>query len=136
MITRLEPRRWVPALTALRREICVLTGVDADRLQTTLRHAPLTDARRLAWQVIRLQGYTLPEIGRMTGGFDHSTVIAALRKVTQDEREVAEELRQFCPRASEDPEKVRTEKARREALFRANVRRWRELCAEDKGAAA
>ncbi len=58
-------------------------GMTAAALKIHRRSAALVEARQVAmWFAIELTAASLPRIGRVFGGFDHTTVMHAHRKVT------------------------------------------------------
>ena len=56
-------------------------GVSLDELLSRDRHKTLVEARQVVMWFLRERGYSLPEIGRLVGGRDHTTVMAALAKL-------------------------------------------------------
>lgn len=63
------------------KEVSELTGVSVDEIKSNRRSKHIVRARFLIWWRARHETfYSLPEIGRRTGGKDHTTVLSGIRK--------------------------------------------------------
>lgn len=51
------------------------------------RKIPYVKARRVAWHLLRERGYSYPMIAQLTGGWDHTTIMTALKRpLTKEEQ--------------------------------------------------
>ena len=77
-----------PGSLAITSDVDYVITVAASALGTTpaemigfSKYRPHTQARHVAMRAARLGGHSFPHIGRAFGGRDHTTVIAACRRV-------------------------------------------------------
>lgn len=132
-------RKWHVDFADVLAAVSKATRVSPKRIQSTERYHKVARARWIGWLIIRQSGYSFPEIGRMTGGFDHATVIHGLRNIDPRGVKTASAILGREIKLAEPVEVDHTaprlplmkEQQRREELFRENVAKWRELCAED-----
>lgn len=118
-------RRWHAIARPVLTAVCERYEIKVIRVESGDTHASAAGPRRVAFLALRLMGLSYPQIGKVTGGYSHTSVLIACRRVTPEEAIAAEQIAaQMGPVAN-------TEASRREALFRANVAKWRELCADD-----
>lgn len=59
-------------------------GVSESLIKSTSRQQNVKYARWCLWKLLREQGYSLKMCGEITGGFDHSSVLNAMRKLEDD----------------------------------------------------
>ena len=86
LLHRLGPTRPAEACTVadVVSATAVRYGVDEEALLARDRRPPVAKARKVAMYLAReLTDYSLPEIGRGFGGRDHSTVLSAVRSVSE-----------------------------------------------------
>lgn len=143
MSPRYLTRKWDPDIADVLADVVSATKVSAKRLQSSERTPYVARARWVAWFILRQRRMTYPEIGRMTGGFDHSTVIHGIKQAQKSHRKLISRIL-GTPGVPETPKIIErmerppaftSEMMRREALFSEHIRKWRELCAEDLRAA-
>ena len=60
--------------------------VDVDELHGPSRHGLVTEARHVAWGLLRREGWSLAELGELTGGRHHTTVLHGVRRVESSEK--------------------------------------------------
>ncbi len=64
--------------------VCEFYGLDPDQLKTRTREREVVLARQIGFYLARkMTGRSLPEIGRQFGGFDHSTIVHAIRRIDE-----------------------------------------------------
>ena len=67
---------------------CRKTGLTKEQILCNRRTAQFVMARRILWNLAReLTGLSYPDIGRRTGGRDHTSVMHALTRMTAEEHE-------------------------------------------------
>lgn len=72
------------SVETIQREVCGYFGLKLSELRSPRRHRAVAWPRQVAMYLSRkLTGCSYPELGQRFGGKDHSTVIAACRKVAQ-----------------------------------------------------
>lgn len=91
----LIPASTVPSLKAVTKAVCAHYGVAPEALLSDDRHKSIARARHVAMYLGKEWcGVSYPELGRAFGGRDHTTALAAVRKVkhlvTEDPRLNAE----------------------------------------------
>jgi len=73
-----------PGNDAIKRAVCRYFQVTKLDLESARRTAAVTKPRQIAmWLARNLTTHSLPAIGRQFGGRDHTTVLAAVRKIDQ-----------------------------------------------------
>ncbi|MGI8844663.1 MAG: chromosomal replication initiator protein DnaA [Thermoleophilaceae bacterium] len=89
LLGRLAPARTTPCSVASIAEASASAfGVEAAQLMARDRRPAVSRARKVAMYLTReLTGQSLPEIGRGFGGRDHSTVLSAVRSVSDAVRQ-------------------------------------------------
>jgi chromosomal replication initiation ATPase DnaA len=85
-IVREGPRK--PMIADILRWACKRFGLDRSDITSPRRHPHIIDGRHAVWVVARaVTTYSLPDIGRHTGHFDHSTVLHAIKhRVPKDKQ--------------------------------------------------
>jgi chromosomal replication initiator protein len=74
--------RSLPTAYSIRQLVCGNYGITISDMDSSSRSRSLVEARHIAmWFIRERLGTSLPELGRLFGGRDHTTVIAALRHV-------------------------------------------------------
>ena len=64
--------------------VCEFYGIEPDQLKARTRERETVLARQIGFYLARkMTGRSLPEIGRQFGGFDHSTIVHAIRRVEE-----------------------------------------------------
>lgn len=71
-------------------EVSVSTGIPPSQIMGRSRLAPVADARALCMFIARRQGFSLSRIGKSMNR-DHTTVLAAIRKMTQRAADIQKE---------------------------------------------
>lgn len=83
----------VPTITDIQIAVCERFGMRHIEMQSTRRQRVLSRPRHIAMYLSReLTPRSLPEIGRMFGNRDHTTVLHAcrqIRKLAEQDRELA-----------------------------------------------
>ena len=80
--------RSKPTFAELFAWTCRKTGLTKEQILCNRRTAQFVMARRILWNLAReLTGLSYPDIGRRTGGRDHTSVMHALTRMTVEERE-------------------------------------------------
>jgi len=76
----------VPESEIICQTICEVLNVKLSDLQVKKRTREICDARFIMYAIIRemYPSYTLRELGRTTGGRDHSSIVNALKKHSWD----------------------------------------------------
>lgn len=76
----------VPESEAICNTICEVLNVKLSELRGEKRTREICDARFIMYAIIRelYPSYTLRELGRTTGGRDHSSIVNALKKHSWD----------------------------------------------------
>lgn len=99
------------------------TGVTCAELASDSRHNRVVNARRLVFLALRLKEKSYPEIGKLCGSYNHSTVLSSVEQATAEEWEQAADISD-----THGNEKALTEEdLRREALFAANCAKWADM---------
>jgi chromosomal replication initiation ATPase DnaA len=76
------PDNETPTIRFIREAICAYFDIDIKDLDGASREARLTWPRHVGfWMAYRYTGRSMPEIGRMFGGKDHTTVLNGIRRV-------------------------------------------------------
>lgn len=88
----LERRTRAAAVLA---EVAAAYVVDVNELHGPSREALVVEARHVAWWLLRRQGWSYAELGELTGGRHHTTVLHGVRRV-----EASAELRAIATRFS------------------------------------
>jgi chromosomal replication initiator protein len=71
-------------IEAIQEEVCRYYGLSLEELKSDRRTKRVVEPRQVAMYLSReLTDASLPAIGRAFGGFDHTTVMHAVRKVTE-----------------------------------------------------
>lgn len=122
-------RPWAREARNVVKAVADLTEVKSQDIETTNRHHRIAHARSMAWQVLRFMGRSLPEIGALSGGFDHSSVFSGLKKLSAEDKEAAAKI--AADLGANDTVAARLEIQRRERLFQGNVALWHAMCAAD-----
>lgn len=69
---------------SIQRAVCEHYGLTQEQLLATTRRREIARPRQVGMYLARkLTSRSLPEIGQYFGGFDHTTVLHACRKVSQ-----------------------------------------------------
>lgn len=81
---------WQPQpIQRIQHAVALRTGIEVAQLRGKSRRQPIARARQMAmWLARRLTDASLPEIGRVFGGRDHTTVLHAIHAT--DARRVAD----------------------------------------------
>ncbi|MDX2253253.1 MAG: helix-turn-helix domain-containing protein [Nitrospira sp.] len=69
------------AVLQMARDACKKIGLTWEQFAGPGRHRALAGPRHAVWRALKMQGCTYPEIARVCGNRDHSTVISGVRKV-------------------------------------------------------
>jgi chromosomal replication initiator protein len=89
-----EPRQITPQMII--DAVAAAYDFAVDELKGPLRTRPLVTARQVAMYIVReLTDYSYPAIGRLFGGRDHTTVIHAVEKISEqmgDRRQIYEQV--------------------------------------------
>lgn len=98
--------RDFPPLELVLRAVCVATKVSKAALVSERRHKPSVRARHLFYFAAReLTPSSLPKIGKICGGRDHSTILHGIRQVVEKreyfEPELSMVMASFQPRDEE-----------------------------------
>ena len=73
----LSPFRWKLII----REVCLKHSVKLNEIMSTRRRRNIVDARHEAFYRLKNEtSLSLPQIGRMMGGFDHTTVLHGVKR--------------------------------------------------------
>lgn len=77
-----KPKRRVVLIAQVVVAVCEYYGLTPEHLAAKGREGETVRARQVAMFLARrMTGRSYPEIGRQMGGFDHSTVLHACRKI-------------------------------------------------------
>lgn len=80
----IDPRSGVQVAKRLIRETAEETGFTVAEIMGEERRAPLARARQLAmWRVSKNTQLSMPRIGNLFGGKDHTTVLHAIRRINE-----------------------------------------------------
>lgn len=80
-VTR-KPAKRIVLIAQVIVATCEFYGLSPEELASKNREGETVRARQIAMYVARkMTGRSYPEIGRQIGGFDHSTVVHAYRKI-------------------------------------------------------
>lgn len=118
-------RKWIGVAESVLTEVSDETEISKGRLQSKDSDAIVSSARRIAFTALRLMGLSYPEVARVCGGYNHSTVLMAVKKARPEEMEVAQVI------ATKLGVVASGEQGRREALHKQNLAKWVELCGDD-----
>jgi chromosomal replication initiation ATPase DnaA len=93
-----QPR---PKVAEIQQAVCAHFGLDAIDMQSECRYQRVTHPRQIAMYLCRkLTVRSLPEIGRLFGGRDHSTVIHAInvveRRIADADNDTGGNVRALC----------------------------------------
>lgn len=78
----MDPKWGVQVAKRVLRETAVEHGFAVPEMQGPSRHAPLARARQLAvWRIAKLTQLSMPHIGKIMGGKDHTTVLHSIRRI-------------------------------------------------------
>jgi len=72
-----------PTLDTLLTEVSSKTGISEEQIKSKRRQQQVCDARHAFFYLAERYGFTLKEIGRFTGGRDHSTALFGRDKIKQ-----------------------------------------------------
>lgn len=76
------------SIATIQTEVCKAHGITREIMLGKIRTVPLTLSRHIAIYLSKqLTPFGLPEIGRRFGGRDHTTVLHAIRRISQIMRE-------------------------------------------------
>lgn len=123
-------RKWKAHLFPLLDAIEALTGVSPDRIRNDSKHRLVSRARGIAWTAMHMRGIGYSEISRITGGYHHTTVMAGVDRCADVDMasRLALNLDLWTVK---DQRSMDDETNRREDLFAAHCKRWREMCRDD-----
>jgi len=123
-----KAKHWDESLRGLMVAVEESTGVKRSELAGDSRHNRVVNARRLVFLVLRLKDKSYPEIGKLCGGYNRSTVLGSVGQATVEEWEQAEELSD----AWGNEKALTAEDLRREELFAANCAKWADMWRSDQ----
>lgn len=119
-------RQWSVKLYPLLTLIADAKGLVVGRMcNVTKPNAEYASAKRVVWQVLRIWGFSFPEIGKLCGNHDHATVIHGIQSVTGEELLLASQL---AGKLTIEGAKADPETQRRKELHAERLRQWKEIC--------
>lgn len=62
------------------RQRCLELDADYDDVFNSALRKHVQQRQQIMWEMVRILGWSLPRVGRFFGGFDHTTVLHAVRK--------------------------------------------------------
>jgi hypothetical protein len=124
-------RKWNGEALRVVAELAAACNVAASKIQTTDRHASIARVRAIGFMVLRNLRHSFCDIAQMCGGYDHTSVLMACRKIEARPDDVAIAAKIAAKVLEARPTGYANECKRREALFRANCEKWRMLCGLD-----
>lgn len=117
-----EHKKWTGPALAICKAVARVTGVNELNIQHPNGVIEVREARKIAFASLRLLGFSFARIGRMCGGYKHTTILLALSRIKSEQAALARSIAATVGIRGDD------EAMDREAAFRRNVENWRVLC--------